>query len=341
MSPMLGADPTDLDALGVRMGAAARQLQSIERQLTQLVNSQVWLGATADRYRQEWNGRHRSALQRAAAVLESNDRRLRSNADQQRRASAADGVNVGALATGFYGLAPSALLGVGSVIDWASVADLLGWVGNLDDLLGLISRLSGTKMPDLMMGLKVLGPVLSGLGMLVSAHDLFAVSEGYDGAFRAVESSSDVLGIVAGGLGVAAAFATGTILGAPAAPVLVLAAVALGGTALVIDTGLQLWHKDGGRELYHSAAKKLGEGIRDTTEAVDEAWDAGFEIGRDAYRTVTSTAEGVRAEVSGRVDDAAEALGEVAGDVGSEVRDGWNSAARIGGGVLTTTGGWF
>jgi uncharacterized protein YukE len=90
MAAMLGADPDRLDDLARRMRDAAAQLQRIERQLTRLVNAQVWVGPAADRYRQEWNSRHRASLSRAATALAHNDRRLHANAEQQRRASAAD-----------------------------------------------------------------------------------------------------------------------------------------------------------------------------------------------------------------------------------------------------------
>jgi uncharacterized protein YukE len=89
MAAMLGADPDRLDDLARRMRDAAAQLQRIERQLTRLVNAQVWVGPAADRYRQEWNSRHRASLGRTGHLLRSAQVRLQLNAWEQREASRA------------------------------------------------------------------------------------------------------------------------------------------------------------------------------------------------------------------------------------------------------------
>ncbi len=88
---IIGANPDDLDRVATRISAAGRQLSVLERQMTAQLYAANWQGGDADMFKNAWNTRHRREIAGAVSWLDDADVALRRNADQQRRASEADG----------------------------------------------------------------------------------------------------------------------------------------------------------------------------------------------------------------------------------------------------------
>ncbi len=88
---IVGADPDDLERMAGRISAAGRQLSLLERRMTSQLYATNWQGGDADAFKSAWNARHRRDIAAAIVWLDEADAALRRNADQQRRASEADG----------------------------------------------------------------------------------------------------------------------------------------------------------------------------------------------------------------------------------------------------------
>ena len=91
-SGYFGADVAQLRELGERITASAGELESAQRLLGQcLVTTTQWKGPDAAGFRGDWAGSHQPQMARVASALHAAAQALRANADQQERASAADG----------------------------------------------------------------------------------------------------------------------------------------------------------------------------------------------------------------------------------------------------------
>ncbi len=95
MSGFTGADVAELRVLADVFTSRASALRTLESGLTGRINGVRWDGPDATRFVGEWNTRHRKAIAATTALLDGVARDLRSNADQQDRASAADGGGAG------------------------------------------------------------------------------------------------------------------------------------------------------------------------------------------------------------------------------------------------------
>lgn len=84
---MVGADPDELDRVGLRLERAGNQMVARSRRISAALNTAPWRGHNADRFRQEFAGVHAKALADAARFLDDAYETLRRQADQQRRAS--------------------------------------------------------------------------------------------------------------------------------------------------------------------------------------------------------------------------------------------------------------
>jgi hypothetical protein len=91
MSSFHGADVAELRDLAADLGTRASDLRTIESRLTARINGVRWDGPDAARFVGNWNTGHRKALVAATALFDGVARDLRTNADQQERASAAHG----------------------------------------------------------------------------------------------------------------------------------------------------------------------------------------------------------------------------------------------------------
>ena len=87
-----GADVAQLRELGDRLATSADELEQSGRLLAQSVTTTTqWKGPDAEGFRGDWNGTHHPQLARAVGVLRAAAQAARANADQQERASSADG----------------------------------------------------------------------------------------------------------------------------------------------------------------------------------------------------------------------------------------------------------
>ncbi len=283
MTGLVGADADDLEEAAAQLSKTGSDFGQVGRPIRHQLYSTRWEGRNADQFRHDWDRTFGPALQRAEVFLHEAATKLRKNASDQRRISS---VNHGprgpqgnrSPVTGKSSLipiwGPSSLPGkLGELIrEAASFLELLGALGEFGAEGGMLVRLFkglGGRM----------GGVLSGIGGIFSLYDLLFDDEGYKGAHAWIERGSDVLGIIAGGLGVASLVAGGTIVGAPAGVVLGIASLAVGGAALVVDIGLRTW-TTGGREMFQSTVKSASDSIRQATGSISRGWDIPHKIGR-------------------------------------------------------------
>ncbi|AOT02020.1 hypothetical protein [Arthrobacter sp. U41] len=246
-----GADVAQLRALSKSLGQSENRLKTVESSVNSLVQSAVWKGTDADKFRAEWTSSLRPMLNNASATLRHSSQLLLGQASEQDQAS---GSGSAVPASSGAGQAPATEAAVRSWgdaftdpnythapsgIEWLLelgggdgsgsstlanglkfVADKFNW--NID----LAQVEAGTsKFFDFMKGANRL------LGVLGGAIGAFDVASGIAGKdpFRIAD------GVIGGGLSIAAVLATGTIVGAPAG--VVLGAAALGWGVLGMMSG--------------------------------------------------------------------------------------------------------
>ena len=95
MGGFAGADVAELRDLAALFASRSSTLRTLETQLTGRINGSRWDGPDAARFIGDWNTGHRKAIAGAAVLFDRVAQDLRSNADQQDRASAADGGSAG------------------------------------------------------------------------------------------------------------------------------------------------------------------------------------------------------------------------------------------------------
>lgn len=133
MGGFRGADDAELRELAALFGSRSSTLHTLETQLTGRINGSRWDGPDAARFIGEWNTGHRKAISAAVALFDRVAQDLRTNADQQDRASAAD--TAGGGSTGPTGIDAhrrdlrSQLAAMGS----ASAPDVRQWWNSLSD----------------------------------------------------------------------------------------------------------------------------------------------------------------------------------------------------------------
>ncbi len=90
MSQFLGMDPAAVDAKAKQLSAKARDIETIQAQLTTLINSldSVWHGKDMQKFKSDFNSDYRPVLGLIADGLESLSQKARANANQQRQTSA-------------------------------------------------------------------------------------------------------------------------------------------------------------------------------------------------------------------------------------------------------------
>jgi hypothetical protein len=85
-----GADVQQLRDLAASFERAAGELQAARQTVGRGVETQFWLGPVALRFKATWREAHSVRTARAASAIEAAARGLRTNADEQERASAGD-----------------------------------------------------------------------------------------------------------------------------------------------------------------------------------------------------------------------------------------------------------
>lgn len=87
-----GADVDQLRTLARQFSKTADLLLQQSTQLSgQINNTPAWKGQDAEHFRSDWNGSHRTLLQKTASRLKQESKLLLANADEQERASSSGG----------------------------------------------------------------------------------------------------------------------------------------------------------------------------------------------------------------------------------------------------------
>lgn len=83
----LGLDPEQMGTLQKAMQREAGVIRTLSKQLDGQLRSAWWRGADADRFRSEWDGTHRSQLEKVAGALDATAKVIGTNIAQQTQAS--------------------------------------------------------------------------------------------------------------------------------------------------------------------------------------------------------------------------------------------------------------
>ncbi len=83
----LGLDPEQMGTLQKAMQRDAGAIRTLAKQLDGQLRSAWWRGPDADRFRSEWDGTHRSQLEKVAAALDAAAKVIATNITQQTQAS--------------------------------------------------------------------------------------------------------------------------------------------------------------------------------------------------------------------------------------------------------------
>lgn len=104
MNGVVGADVAELRALATALGRADERLLAIQGDLTRRTDSaRYWLGPDAARFRERWRSSDALRLRDVAGALSAQADRVRRNADEQERASGAEGSGPGSGSAGTRG----------------------------------------------------------------------------------------------------------------------------------------------------------------------------------------------------------------------------------------------
>jgi uncharacterized protein YukE len=82
-----GADIVQLKNLGTKLQAGSNEIENQRNTLNKVLASTDWKGPDADKFRNEWNGQHMTALNKVAQALQEAGKRATQNAAEQEQAS--------------------------------------------------------------------------------------------------------------------------------------------------------------------------------------------------------------------------------------------------------------
>ncbi|MFK0005441.1 WXG100 family type VII secretion target [Paenarthrobacter sp. NPDC090520] len=281
-----GADIEQLRSLSKQMGQAGSRLQNQELQISGLISSVAWKGTDGDRFRREWSSTLRPLLHKTARSLDDASKTLRTQADEQDKASTPGG----ALGYGPNGPARPPIPG-GSGTQPTPVTGLEGlfgvtgsegwWAGN-----GLVT--AGGLFADNILAQMAKGGLVTELTRWpwLSAQYGQAAGAGYVKGTQLLNGTSmlgrlsGALGIVTGGLqvyqgiqtghpgmavdgGISAALAVGSFVPV-IGPACAVAGIAWGGLGL-LATHLGY---DSASSMVADGAKHVWEGAKDVGESI-------------------------------------------------------------------------
>lgn len=286
-----GADVAELRALARQMQVTGQRLVGAEKGITSAMRAADWEGTDADGFKSMWNGTLRTSLLRASQTLDGQSTVLKLHADDQERASAADGAGTGGTAGGGAdgetarrdgGMQPKDIQKAGEKderewsdaftdpnyehaptgLEWLLDRFGEGWADNIPLFKWAADKLAWNfdfvekGVDDLVDKIKVGGKVLGIVGGALGVGDVIT-GIAYKDPFRAAD------GAIGAGLSIAALAATGTILGAPAGAV-------LGGVALVWGVATMIsGDVPVTKRIYDFGASVVG-GVTDAYDTVSE-----------------------------------------------------------------------
>ena len=82
-----GADVQQLKTLGSKLVAGSNEIEQQRNTLNKVLHSTDWKGPDADRFRNEWQSQHMTALQKVAQALDEAGKKATKNANEQEQAS--------------------------------------------------------------------------------------------------------------------------------------------------------------------------------------------------------------------------------------------------------------
>lgn len=124
MVPMIGADVAQLRQLAQTFTSSADTIERISHEVTPALSNGSWKGGDAERFRNEWSSTIQPSLAASSRALAESATVLQRNADEQERASSADGSTGGGGGNGGPGGSGPGGGGQGknSIWDWLSGA---------------------------------------------------------------------------------------------------------------------------------------------------------------------------------------------------------------------------
>ena len=88
MGGMVGMEIAGVRQLSKLMLTKADEIDAAAKQITKQLNSVKWVGNDAQRFRNDWNGRHTAALRNVCDELRTAGKQAAKDADEQEKASA-------------------------------------------------------------------------------------------------------------------------------------------------------------------------------------------------------------------------------------------------------------
>ena len=85
--PQLGLDPEQMGVLAKSLQREAGTIRALSRQLDTQLRGAWWQGPDAEKFRGEWDGDHRTQLERVATALDTAAKVVTTNVTQQTQAS--------------------------------------------------------------------------------------------------------------------------------------------------------------------------------------------------------------------------------------------------------------
>ncbi|MFM7069212.1 MAG: hypothetical protein ACKOYM_07100 [Actinomycetes bacterium] len=85
--PQLGLDPQQLGVLAKSLQRESGTIRTLARQLDGQLRAAWWQGPDADKFRSQWDGEHRTQLERVATSLDTAATAVTANVAQQTQAS--------------------------------------------------------------------------------------------------------------------------------------------------------------------------------------------------------------------------------------------------------------
>jgi len=82
-----GADVQQLKTLGSKLQAGSNEIEQQRNTLNKVLHSTDWKGPDADRFRNEWQSQHMTALSKVAQALDEAGKKATKNANEQEQAS--------------------------------------------------------------------------------------------------------------------------------------------------------------------------------------------------------------------------------------------------------------
>ncbi|MGW9413956.1 WXG100 family type VII secretion target [Arthrobacter cupressi] len=82
-----GADVQQLKTLGSKLSAGSNEIEQQRNTLNKVLHGTDWKGPDADKFRNEWQSQHMTALQKVAQALDEAGKKATKNANEQEQAS--------------------------------------------------------------------------------------------------------------------------------------------------------------------------------------------------------------------------------------------------------------